>query len=130
MRKSHHGKPTRPLARHEKHDRDARLVFLAARMEALNLIEEMSDDNFVWAVRAVVNAGLAQKDLALALGVNQSTISRWTREKDPQLPPHPTTREGFFNQLKAEFAEFIRREKSAGGDEPSLARPGRVLSLG
>jgi hypothetical protein len=130
MRKHHVTKPSRPLAPHEKHDRQARLLFLDERMKALNMIEEMSDENFVWAVRAVVNAGLAQKELALALGVNQSTISRWTREKDPQLPPHLLTREGCFRRLKQEFGAFIASEKAAGQDEPSHARPGRVLSHG
>jgi hypothetical protein len=121
MRNQNAKATSRPLAAHEKYDRDARLEFLEARMKALNMIAETTDDNFVWAVRAVVKAGLAQKDLAKVLGVNQSTISRWTRKDDPQLPPHPLTREGFLNKLRFEFAEFIKREKKG---EPSPAQPG------
>lgn len=96
---------------------DGYRTFLRSQYDAVALLDgrdrTVSDNDYAWAFRIAMRAGLPQQSVADVIGVTQPTISRWAREDN--LPKNNVVRQAYISELLTSFAEHI---VAAGGADP------------
>jgi DNA-binding XRE family transcriptional regulator len=86
--------------------------------KALDLVgKDPSKEDFAWAFGVAARAGLPQDEVSKAIGVNQGTVSRWSRGES--LPPNAIVRDGYLQALRVCFANFMQADATYA--EPGTA---------